>query len=437
MSIHLQPPQHGCESGGRALVIVLAGGQGQRLVPLTNNMAKPAARFGGAYRMIDFTLSSCVNSGFRRIYLLTQFASSSLNRHVRKGWAPLLNDDLDEFVDLIPPQKLFADRWYAGTADAVFQNLFLLQQERPQNVILLSGDHAYKMDYSLMLQQHQTTDADLTIACLALPAEQCTQLGVVTAAADGRIEQFVEKPASPSPMPDNPDMALVSMAVYIWRTEALVRHLIADARRDTSHDFGKDLIPAMVAAGEEVYAYRFKSAGRGTDDYWRDIGTLSSYWQAHADLVSPEPKLDLYDPTWPIYTYRPVVAPAKITCSADGSGGYVADSIISAGCLITDAAVRQSVLSPGVSIRDACVEQSVLMDDVTVAPGAHLCKAIVAEGVTIPAGMSIGDDRERDARRFVVTDDGITVVPSRIVLDEQESYAKVVSHESNACLSRS
>ncbi len=421
MSLHLEPPQRHSQSARSVLAIVLAGGQGQRLVPLTNYIAKPATRFGGSYRMIDFTLSSCLNSGLRRIYLLTQFASSSLTRHVRKGWAPLLSDDLGEFVDLIPPQKVFADRWYAGTADAVFQNIFLLQQERPDHVILLSGDHAYKMDYSLMLQQHQATAADLTIACLALPLQQCTQLGVVTAAADGRIEQFVEKPAQPSPLPDSPELALVSMAVYIWRTEALVRHLIADARRDTSHDFGKDIIPPMVAAGEKVYAYRFRSAGRSDSDYWRDIGTLSSYWQAHADLLSREPELDLYDPTWPIYTYRPVAPPAKITCGAEGHGAWVADSIISAGCLIADAAVSQSVLSPGVTIRDACVEQSVLMDNVTVAPGAHLRKVVVAEGVDIPAGMRIGHDAERDARRFVVTADGITVVPSRIVLDEQEA----------------
>jgi len=418
MAMGFESVQEGSYSRSSALVIVLAGGQGQRLVPLTNNMAKPAVRFGGSYRMVDFTLSNCINSGLRRIYLLTQYASSSLTRHVRKGFAPLLSDDLGEFVDLLPPQRVFAERWYAGTADAVFQNLNLLQQERPENVILLAGDHAYKMDYSLMLQQHQETGASLTITCLALPREQCTQLGVMSTGSGGRIEEFVEKSADPAPMPDDPDMSLVNMAVYVWRTEALVKQVAADARRDSSHDFGKDIIPAMVEAGEQVYAYRFRSVGSGGGEYWRDIGTLSSYWEAHMDLVGPLPKLNFYDPTWPIYTHRPVAPPAKLCSGGDSSSLLLADSIVSPGCVIFGGVLRESVLSPGVSVREACVEQSVLMDDVTVSPGATLRKVIVAEGVTIPADMSIGDDPEHDSRRFVVTEDGITVVPSRIVLDE-------------------
>ena len=418
MTMGPESVQCSSDSRGGALVIILAGGQGRRLVPLTNTMAKPAVRFGGSYRMIDFTLSNCINSGLRRICLFTQYASSSLSRHVRKGYAPLLSDDLGEFVDLVPPQRVFAESWYAGTADAVFQNLNLLQQERPENVIILAGDHVCKMDYSLMLQQHQQTGAPLTIACLPLPRQQCTRLGVMRTGSGGRIEEFVEKPADPAPMPDNPDMSLVSMAVYVWRTEALVEQVIADARRDSTRDFGKDIIPAMVEAGEQIYAWRFRSVGRRDEHYWRDIGTLSSYWEEHLDLVSLQPKFNLYDPSWPIYTHRPVAPPAKLCSGGDYSSLLVADSIVSAGCVVSGSLVRESVLSPGVSVRSASVEQSILMDNVTVSPGAKLCKVIVAEGVTIPADMSIGDDPERDATRFVVTEDGITVVPSRIVLTE-------------------
>lgn len=406
-------------AGHSTLAMILAGGQGQRLVPLTNTMAKPAVRFGAAYRMVDFTLSNCLNSGLRRLYLLTQYASGSLNAHVRKGWAPLLSDDLGEFVDVLPPQKVFADRWYAGTADAVFQNLPLLQRERPEHVLLLSGDHAYKMDYSPMLRQHRDTGAALTIACVTMPRQQCTQLGVVGVGDDGRVRRFVEKPDDPPPTADDPHMALVNMAVYVWETEALARLVAADARCDSSHDFGGDIIPAMVQAGERVYAYRFRAVGQtGDEDYWRDIGTLESYWEAHMDLLGRKPPLDLYDPAWPIFTHRPVAPPARISGTADCADNCLSDSIVSTGCIIRDAQVRRCVLSPCVTVDGASVEDSILMDNVTVQPGACLKKVIVAEGVTIPEGMTIGEDCRQDATRFVVTDDGITVVPSRIVLDE-------------------
>ncbi|NLJ37100.1 MAG: glucose-1-phosphate adenylyltransferase [candidate division WS1 bacterium] len=410
-------PYRPCHADHDLLVMVLAGGEGQRLVPLTNTMAKPAVRFGGAYRMIDFTLSNCLNSGLRRVYLLTQYASGSLNTHVRRGWSPLLSDDLGEFLDVMPPQKIFADRWYAGTADAVFQNLPLLQHERPEHVLLLSGDHAYKMDYSLMLKQHRDTGAALTIACVPMPRRQCTQLGVVSIASDGRIEAFLEKPDDPPPTGDNPDMSLVNMAVYVWQTEALVRHVVDDSRADSSHDFGKDIIPAMVRAGEPVYAYRFRAAGQTGMDYWRDIGTLESYWEANMHLLDAHPPLDLYDQSWPIFTHRPVAPPARVSAVKSTSDDCLADTIVSAGCLIRDAQVRRCVLSPGVTVDGASVEESILMDNVTVQPGARLHRVIVAEDVTVPAGTIIGRDRGRDATQFVVTESGVTVVPTRIVLD--------------------
>ena len=374
----------------------------------------------GKYRLVDFPVSNCINSGLRHIYLLTQYASSSLNRHVHKGFASLLSDDLGEFIDLVPPQGVRVERWYAGTADAVFQNLDILQQQRPPNVLLLSGDHVYSTDYGLMLQQHEETGAALTIACLVQPREQGRQLGVMSVASGTRIQQFVEKPDDPPPLPGNPDMCLANMGVYVWRTEALVEQVVANARSDAPRDFGKSIIPAMVAGGENVHAWRFASAGTGGEDYWRDVGTLSSYWEAHLDLVSPTPKFNLYDAAWPVYTHRPVGPPAKLCSAGRPDDLHVSDSIISAGCLIRGSGVERSVLSPGVSIDRASVRESILMDHVTIEPGARLTKVILAEGVTIPAGMVIGEDRTADTRRFVVTDEGITVVPSRIVLDEDD-----------------
>ena len=398
-------------------VMVLAGGEGQRLHPLTSNRAKPGVRFGGQYRMIDFTLSNCVNSGLRRIHLMTQYASTSLSRHVRRTWSARLSDDMDEFVDFVPPQRLFADRWYAGTADAIFQNMFILQEERPESVVLLSGDHAYKMDYGAMLAYHHEKQADLTMAALAVPRAGASQLGVLAADAQGRVIEFLEKPADPPSMPGHPDLALVNMGVYIWRTSALAEMVSVDARTKSTHDFGRDLIPAMVAAQRPVYAYKFADPGRSPRPYWRDIGTIESYWQAHMDLVAPVPELDLYDETWPIYTHKAPLPPAKIICGTDFRPAHVTDSLLSAGCIICGANVARSVLSPSVRVdAEAQVNESILMDDVVVGAGATLHRVIVDEGVHIPPGYRIGHDPEEDARRFVVTS-GITVVPKRAVLD--------------------
>ena len=397
--------------------MVLAGGEGQRLHPLTSGRAKPGVRFGGTYRMIDFTLSNCINSGMRRIHLLTQYASTSLSRHVRRTWASRLSDDMDEFVDFVPPQRLFADRWYAGTADAIFQNLFILQEERPEAVVLLSGDHAYKMDYSLMLDYHNEVGADLTISCLTVPRNQASQLGVMAVDQEHRVTGFLEKPADPPGMPEDPEMSLANMGVYIWKTAALVEAISADSRTNSSHDFGRDIIPAMVAAERPVHTYQFAPAGRSPHPYWRDIGTLESYWQAHMDLVAPVPELDLYDETWPTFTYKPPLPPAKIVSGENSRQARVTDSLLSAGVIICGADVHRSVLSPGVRVDDlANVCECILMDDVVVGKGAALKRVIVDEGVVIPDGYKIGFDPEEDARKFVVNA-GITVVPKRVVLD--------------------
>lgn len=404
--------------GKRVTVMILAGGEGQRLHPLTAGRAKPGVRFGGTYRMIDFTLSNCVNSGLRRIHLLTQYASTSLSRHVRRTWGPRLNDDMDEYVDFVPPQKTFADRWYAGTADAIFQNLFLLQEERPDAVLLLSGDHAYKMDYSTLVGYHFAREADITMSALEIPREQATQLGVLHTDEDNRVVNFLEKPADPPGLPDKPDRALVNMGVYVWRTEALVAEIIADARTSSSHDFGKNILPAMAAAGKPVFAFPFVGAGSNPNSYWRDIGTIGSYWEAHMDLVGPMPELDLYDPEWPIYTYKAPRPPAKV-CADPGTGcPEVCNCLLTAGDVVSGAKVRDTVLSPGVRIMPGAeVTESILMDDVVVGAGARLHRVVADEGVVIPPGYEIGFDCARDAEKFVVAEPGITVVPKRAALD--------------------
>lgn len=397
-----------------SLVMILAGGEGQRLYPLTRTRAKPAVRFGGGYRIIDFTLSNCVNSGLRRIYLMTQYAATSLQRHLRTAWAPMLAEELGEFIEMLPPQRLFADRWYAGTADAVFQNLMVLQEERPPRVFLLSGDHIYKMDYADMLTRHEAAGAELTVACVPRPRAEARHFGIVQVDDQGRIVGFQEKPADPPPMPGNPDMSLVSMGVYLWNTETLARRVASDATQQGSHDFGKDILPRMVEAGEPVYAYAFQNPD-GAPAYWRDIGTLDGYWESTLDLVGPLPQLDLYDPGWPVYGSRRRRPPAKIV---SGDHLAVVDSLLAPGCIVSGATVKSSVLSPGVVVEQgAHVAASIVMDDAIIGAGATVHRAILDEGVRVPPGYEIGVDPRHDKRHFVVTDSGIVVVPAGAMLD--------------------
>ena len=393
------------------LTMVLAGGQGERLYPLTRDRAKPAVPFGGIYRIIDFTLSNCLNSNLRRIYVLTQYKSSSLDLHLRLGWS-ILNDELGEYIYTIPPQQRMADRWYRGTADAIFQNVYTLEQERPERVLILSGDHIYKMDYGRMLRFHAEAGADLTVACVEVPLSKASQLGVMEVDGDNRIVGFEEKPAHPKPVPGGADCALASMGVYVFNTETLVRMLSADAKRDTAHDFGKNIIPELVKGGK-VFAHNFREGNCNPTVYWRDIGLLDTYWEANMDLVSLQPEFDLYDPAWPIRTHQEPYPPARVLTGRTPEGeSTAANALVSGGCVVTDARVAHCVLSYGVQIEPGAeVSDSILMEGVVVGEGARLHRAIVDKDVAIPPGCRIGVDPGADASRFAVTPGGIVVVP--------------------------
>ncbi len=399
-----------------AVAMILAGGQGQRLLPLTRRRAKPAIRFAANYRIIDFTLSNCVNSNLKRVYLLTQFAATSLHRHIQQGWSNLFVEELGEFIDTVPPQKIFTDRWYAATADAIYQNLFILQAQRPPWVFVLSGDHAYKMNYQLMLDQHISSGAQLTIACRPLPRQQCAELGVVKTDQSGHIIGFEEKPAQPKSIPNNPEYSLVSMGVYLWNTEELARRVAQDATTDSSHDFGRDIVPGMVEQGSSIMAYQFTSSPGGRAAYWRDIGTLDSYQQSNMDLLEPSPELDLYDEQWPIYSQRGQHPSAKVAPSETEAS--LEQCLISPGCIISGARLRRSLLSPGVRVAEGAeVTESILMDNVRIGAGVRLHRVIVDEGVEIPAGYAVGLDRAQDEKKFIVTDSGITVVRADATLE--------------------
>ncbi len=399
-----------------AVAMILAGGQGQRLLPLTHRRAKPALRFAANYRIIDFTLSNCVNSNLKRIHLLTQYAATSLHRHIQQGWSNLFVEEIGEFIDTVPPQRIFADRWYAATADAIYQNLFILQEERPSWIFVLSGDHAYKMNYQLMLKQHVGSGARLTIACRPLPREDCTELGVVETDEAGHIIGFEEKPSAPKPIPGDPEHSLASMGVYLWDTEELARQVAQDATARSSHDFGRDILPRMVEQGSPIMAYQFTSSPGGGHAYWRDIGTLDSYQQSNMDLLEPSPELDLYDEQWPIYSQRGQHPAAKVASSeAEAS---LEECLISPGCIISGARLRRSLLSPGVHVAEGAeVTESILMDNVRVGAGVRLHRVIVDEEVEIPAGYAVGLDRAQDEKKFIVTNSGITVVRADAALD--------------------
>ena len=405
---------------GDALTIVMAGGQGERLYPLTRDRGKPAVPFGGIYRVIDFTLSNCLNSGLRKIYVLTQYKSGSLERHVRIGWGPLFNHELDEWIQCVPPQLRVGQRWYQGTADAVYQNVYLLEQERPRCVVVLSGDHIYKMDFSRLIARHEEHGAIATVAAVEVPIAEASAFGVLAVDDDSRITAFEEKPQSASPMPGRPDKALANMGVYVFETETLVRALAADARRDSRHDFGHDILPALVET-KKLYAYPFVDENRKQTAYWRDIGTLDSYYEASMDLVAVEPVFNLYDKDWPIRTMGQQFPPAKTVFAQEEPGGrlgIVLDSLVSGGAIISGGRVERCILGPEVRINSyAKVVDSVLMDGVDVGRHARIKKAIVDKGVRIPPSFVVGEDPEDDKRRFSVTPGGVVVIPRGTRLD--------------------
>lgn len=393
-----------------ALVILLAGGAGERLYPLTRDRAKPAVYFGGPYRIIDFTLSNCINSGLRRIFIATQYKSLSLNRHIRMGWS-IVSEELGEFVEILPPQKRVSEHWYQGTADAVYQNLYSIVQESPQQVIVLSADHVYKMDYARMLRFHRERGASMTLAALDVPVADARRLGVLSVDQAGRVTGFVEKPQDPPPIPGSTDTTLASMGIYIFETDVLLRALEADAVQQTSHDFGRNIIPSLI---QEVptFAYRFYDENKKSSKYWRDIGTLDAYYEANMDLCRVEPDFNLYDPEWPMRTYQPQAPPAKFVFAEKGRRcGEALDSVISPGCIVSGSSIVGSVLCPNVRVHSyGTIEDCILMPGVRVGRHARLRRAIIDRDVLIPRGAVIGYNLTEDRRRHTVTDQGVVVV---------------------------
>jgi glucose-1-phosphate adenylyltransferase len=404
----------------RALALVLAGGRGSRLKQLTDRRAKPAVFFGGKFRIIDFTLSNCLNSGLRRIAVLTQYKAHSLLRHLQMGWS-FLRPEMNEFLDLLPAQqRLDEATWYRGTADAVYQNFDIFRAAGPKYFVILAGDHVYKMDYSNMLADHVDKGADCTVACVEVPFAAAAGFGVMATDAAMRIVDFLEKPERPPTMVGKPDRALVSMGVYIFTADALYAELERDHQDPaSSHDFGRDVIPSLVARGLAV-AHSFEaSCVKTTPDaeaYWRDVGTISAYWAANIDLVRPVPSLDIYDANWPIWTYQQQLPPAKFVFDDDARRGMAVDSMVSGGCIISGATVRRSLLFSSCRVNSfAQTTEAVLLPEVDVGRHARLTRVVVDRGCQIPEGLVIGEDPELDARRFGRSERGITLVTAEML----------------------
>jgi glucose-1-phosphate adenylyltransferase len=392
--------------------MILAGGRGERLLPLTQHRTKPAVPFGGKYRIIDITLSNCLNSGLRKIAVLIQYKSHSLDRHIRTGWN-VFNPELGEYIMSIPPQQRISAEWYRGTADAVFQNLFLIDQERPRYLLVLSGDHVYKMNYADMYRFFLETQADAVVGALEWPIEEARNFGVLGVDEAMRVQRFEEKPRDPFPLPDDPERAFISMGIYLFRTDLLCEELRKDATQNTAHDFGKNIIPGMIQ-NRRVFAYNFKDENRKEVKYWRDIGTLDAYFEANMDLVSVDPHFNLYDQSWPIRTYQGQNPPAKFVFAEEFEGGrrgMALDSIISGGCIISGSLVQNCVVSPNVRIEHhAEVRDSVIMENVKIGESSRIRKAIIDKGVVLHPGTVIGHNPEQDRQRFPVTEDGVVVV---------------------------
>ena len=397
------------------LTFIMAGGKGERLFPLTKDRTKPAVPFGGIYRIVDFTLSNCINSGLRRIYLLTQYKSASLQRHIRLGWN-FLPSELAQFIELLPAQQRVGDSWYLGTADAIYQNLYTLEMDHPDDVLILAGDHIYKMNYYSMIDFHREQDADLTVGVVEVEKEKSEHLGVVDVDESGaKVVGFQEKPRVPKTTPFNANKIYASMGIYVFKHPVIEEELHEDARRHNStRDFGKDIIPQMLKKGLKVVAYNFIDENRKEAKYWRDIGTIDAYYEANMDLIQVDPVFNLYDKDWPIRTFQEQFPPAKTVFSGEeitGRVGLVLDSIVSGGCIVSGGKVQRSILSPNVRINSySSVHDSILMEGVNVGRYAKIKKAIIDKDVIIPQGTVIGYDPEQDRKRFFVSDSGIVVV---------------------------
>jgi len=399
----------GTELTRKTLVLILAGGSGSRLKGLTKWRAKPAVPFGGKYRIIDFALSNCVNSGLRRIGVLTQYKSHSLIRHLQRAWG-FMRAEIGEFVELIPAQQRVDNEWYRGTADALYQNIDIIRRHAPDNVVVLGGDHIYTMDYSKMLYQHVAAGSDLTVGCIEVPRDEAKEFGVMSIDEDFRITEFTEKPEHPEPMPGKPDKALASMGIYIFSTAYLYASLIADAEEvDSAHDFGKDIVPKSIKTCN-AHAYPFKNSD-GTPAYWRDVGNIDTYWAANMELCEVEPELNLYSRDWPIWTYQTQHPPAKFVFDDDDVRGQAIDSLVSGGCILSGARVKRSVIFFATEIeRGTVVKDSVILPKVSIGKNCRITRAVIDKACTIEDGTVIGEDLEEDRKRFHVTESGIVLV---------------------------
>ncbi|MFA6015045.1 MAG: glucose-1-phosphate adenylyltransferase [Gallionellaceae bacterium] len=394
--------------------MILAGGRGSRLHQLTDWRAKPAVPFGGKFRIIDFVLSNCVNSGIRRIGVATQYKSHSLLQHIQRGWS-FLNGKFSEFIDVLPAQQWVEESWYAGTADAVFQNLDILRDTNPDYVLILAGDHVYKMDYGKLLAYHAEKNADMTVACIEVPIEDAKAFGVMGVNSESRVVNFTEKPSNPTAIPGSPEIALASMGIYVFNTKFLVEQLTRDADDPHStHDFGKDIIPHLMAAGYRVFAQSFEDScvrDEGGNSYWRDVGTIDSYWEGNMELTKVVPDLNMYDKEWPIWTYQEQLPPAKFVFDEDERRGSAVDSLVSGGCIISGASVARSLLYSNVKIHSfSVVEDSVLLPNVEVGRNVKIRRAVVDKNCVIPEGLVVGYDPVEDAKRFHVSANGITLI---------------------------
>ncbi len=407
------------------LALVLAGGRGSRLMQLTQWRAKPAVPFGGKFRLIDFPLSNCINSGIRRIGVVTQYKAHSLMRHLQRGWS-FLHGEFDEAVELLPASQRVEESWYRGTADAVYQNLDIIRSHQPEFILVLAGDHIYKMDYGRMLSDHVSTKADVTIGAVEVPIAAAAGLGTMQVDANGKVIAFAEKSPKPVSLPGRPDMTLASMGIYVFNAQFLYEELARVALPDTTHDFGRDLIPALVGRCNAV-AHNFANSCVGTKPgaapYWRDVGTLDAYWEANIDLIKPLPALNLYDSTWPIWTYQEQVAPAKFVLDEEGRRGTALNSLVSGGTIVSGSLVRRSLLFTSVRVHSfGLIEDSVILSNVTIGRSCRLRRAIVDKLCEIPEGTVIGEDPDEDARRFYRTESGITLVTPEM-LGQQVHHA--------------
>lgn len=402
----------------KLLTFLMAGGKGERLYPLTQDRAKPAVLFAGMYRIIDFTLSNCINSGVRHIHILVQYKSMSLARHIRMGWN-VLNPEVGEYIDVVPAQMRVEEHWYLGTADAIYQNLYSIRSENPDDVMILAGDHVYKMNYRLMLDYHRESGADVTIGVVPLPAEESREVGVIEANESNWVIGFEEKPENPKTVPGDPTQIFGSMGIYIFKRSALEEELVEDAKKETSHDFGKNIIPQMISKRRRVRAYQFMDMNKKEGLYWRDVGTLDAYYEANIDLVQVTPHFNLYDREWPIRTHQLQYPPAKFVFNQeDGRRGIAVDSLVSDGSIVSGGQVERSILSANVRVNSyAEVSDSLLFEGVDVGRYAKIKNAIIDKEVRVMPKAEIGYNLERDRQRFTVTPKGIVVVAKGTVVE--------------------